>query len=89
VSRDELAALVRHVLTMVAGVLVSHGWLNAEDGQTLAGAVAAILVVLWSIWQKRRATEALTVTRMHAEAQKAHIDALSQTIRDMRSGVQS
>jgi membrane protein DedA with SNARE-associated domain len=50
-----LGAILRHFLTMIAGYLVAHGiWHQDEATAYVAGAVAAILALGWSIWQKHK-----------------------------------
>jgi hypothetical protein len=55
-----LLGLVRHVLTLVGGVLVSRGSLDPTQAETLIGAILSIVGVVWSVLQKRQA--ALTPT---------------------------
>ena len=51
-------------LTTIAGTLVRHGLglvagklLTGEQTEVVAGSITTVLVVAWSIWQKRRAAK--------------------------------
>jgi hypothetical protein len=49
----------RHGLGLAAGALISNGSVSSDQLNTTAGAVTAIVVVAWSIFQKRRAAKGL------------------------------
>lgn len=53
-----IGLLVRHGLGLAAGALLSNGTVTADQVNTTAGAVTAIVVVLWSILQKKKAAKA-------------------------------
>lgn len=46
--------LIRHLLTTVGGVLAAKGYIEAGQVEMVAGALATILGVVWSIYAKRR-----------------------------------
>lgn len=48
--------LIRHALTVVGGYLVASGDLEPQHVETIAGAVAVLIGVLWSILDKRART---------------------------------
>lgn len=54
-NKDMILGLVRHLLTFGGGFLVAKGWGDAETVQTVAAAVATIVGVLWSAYDKRPA----------------------------------
>jgi hypothetical protein len=54
-----IGLLVRHGLGLAAGALISNGSVSSDQLNTTAGAVTAIVVVAWSIFQKRRAAKGL------------------------------
>lgn len=54
-----IGLLVRHGLGLAAGALLSNGTVSADQVNTTAGAVTAIVVVLWSIFQKKKAAKAV------------------------------
>lgn len=54
-----IGLLVRHGLGLAAGALISNGSVSSDQLNTTAGAVTAIVVVAWSIFQKRRASKGL------------------------------
>lgn len=51
---EAMAGLVRHLLTTLGGVLVAKGYIEAGVVEQLAGAVVAIVGVVWSVLAKRR-----------------------------------
>jgi membrane protein DedA with SNARE-associated domain len=55
-----VGSIVRHVLTMAAGYLVSHGiWTGQEAEQYVAAGALAMIGVTWAIWQKSAARRKL------------------------------
>lgn len=54
-----VGAIVRHVLTVVGGGLVSAGYLSQTQSDVLIGSALALAGVLWSLNQKCRAQRAL------------------------------
>jgi hypothetical protein len=48
-----IAGLARHLLTAVGGIAVSKGWVDNETLVTVAGAVATLIGVAWSLLAKR------------------------------------
>ena len=53
-NTDMFSGILRHVLTIAAGALVSRGVLNANDAQMAVGAVVALAGIGWSVWCKRK-----------------------------------
>ena len=51
-NREIVAGLVRHLVTVFGGVLVTHGYLTAGDFQQVAGAVAILAAMAWSAFVK-------------------------------------
>lgn len=51
--RDIILGGARHLLTTAGGVLATSGYLSATDAEMLAGALATIIGIVWSIWDKR------------------------------------
>jgi hypothetical protein len=49
-----IGAVLRHLLGAVGAI----GWVSDSDANQLAGALALIVTVGWSIWQKYAATQA-------------------------------
>lgn len=48
-----IGAILRHVLTILAGYLVSKGiWTDAEASTYVTAAVAALVAFGWSLWTK-------------------------------------
>lgn len=52
------AGLLRHALTAVGGYFVAKGDIGAGDVDAIAGAVAAIFGVGWSMYAKKKAAPA-------------------------------
>jgi hypothetical protein len=57
-NKDMLLGLVRHLLTTLGGALVAKGVLDSDDAGQLAGALATIVGVVWSVWLKRSSSSA-------------------------------
>lgn len=49
-----VAGIVRHVLTVLGGSLVTQGWLQDEQLTAGVGALLTLLGIAWSVWQKSR-----------------------------------
>lgn len=58
-NQEQILGIVRHVLTILGGVLVSKGDLEAGQVELLTGAVVTVLGVAWSIYAKRTSPAAL------------------------------
>ena len=50
---DVVSGIIRHVLTTAGGALVAAGYLTSDQWTTIAGALAVIIGVVWSIISKR------------------------------------
>jgi hypothetical protein len=53
-NEEQVAGLIRHVLTTAGGIAVAIGWTDDGTVAAIAGAVATIAGIAWSIWAKRR-----------------------------------
>ena len=53
-NQDQIAGLVRHLLTTVGGILVAKGVVDETSMVTVVGSLATIIGVAWSIYTKRR-----------------------------------
>lgn len=54
-NKDMILGLVRHVLTFGGGFVVAKGWIDAAGANEAVGAIAALIGVLWSAYDKRTA----------------------------------
>ena len=52
---DQFSGVVRHVLTIAAGVLIQRGVLDESSAEAIIGGVIAILGVAWS-WRSKKPT---------------------------------
>lgn len=52
-NKDMILGLIRHILTTAGGALVAKGVVDADEAGQIAGALATLVGVAWSIWQKR------------------------------------
>ncbi len=52
-TRQVIAAMVRHVLTAAGGALVAQGMADAATVEAIVGGGVAAVGVVWSILQKR------------------------------------
>jgi hypothetical protein len=53
---DIIAGIIRHLLTAAGGALVAGGYLTSDQWTTIAGALAIIVGVVWSVISKRAAS---------------------------------
>lgn len=52
---EVILGIIRHLLTAGGGVLVSNGILEAGQVETAVGAVLALVGIVWSVWDKKKA----------------------------------
>lgn len=50
--KEALMGVVRHAFTTFGGALVASGMVTTSDLEVIGGAVATIVGVLWSIYEK-------------------------------------
>jgi hypothetical protein len=55
IMNDQVSGVVRHVLTIAAGVLIQRGVLDESSAEAIVGGVIAILGVVWS-WRSKKPT---------------------------------
>lgn len=51
-NSDVLAGIIRHILTVAAGIAVSKGYTDESTATTIVAGIVAALTVLWSIKSK-------------------------------------
>ena len=49
-TSDQIGGIVRAILAAIAGFFVSKGWVDNTTALTITGAVAAIIVAIWSVF---------------------------------------
>lgn len=47
-----LLGLIRHLLTLVGGIMVSKGWLSSDTLDIIIGAILAVAPTIWSTTEK-------------------------------------
>lgn len=52
---DQFSGVVRHILTIGAGVLIQRGYLDESSAEAIIGGVLAIVGVVWS-WRAKKTT---------------------------------
>ena len=53
--QEVVKSLVRHGLTLGGGFLVSQGYFDAAQAETLIGAAMTVFGVAWAIYSKKKA----------------------------------
>lgn len=53
-DKEVFGALVRHLITGIGGVLIAKGVIDAGQVELIAGAVASLAMVTWSIVAKKK-----------------------------------
>lgn len=54
-SWEQVAGIIRHILTFGGGVVVSKGWLDEATMTAVVGAIVTIGGAVWSITSKKSA----------------------------------
>ena len=49
-----ISAIIRHILTTIAGAVTTHGVVSGEQWESIAGGAAALAGVVWSLADKRK-----------------------------------
>ena len=57
ITAELIAGFARHIITTVGGGLVTAGYLDGSDFSTAVGAVATLIGVMWSFYQKYSAAK--------------------------------
>lgn len=57
ITAELIASFARHILTTVGGGLVTAGYIDGSDFSTVVGAVATLIGVGWSLYQKYSAAK--------------------------------
>lgn len=57
-NTDELGGIVRAIVAAIGGIAVTKGYLDNATVVTISGAVATIVVAVWSVIVKRRTATA-------------------------------
>jgi imidazole glycerol phosphate synthase subunit HisF len=52
---SEIGGIVRTLVSALGGYLVAKGVVDSETATTVGGALATIIVAVWSVWSKRKA----------------------------------
>lgn len=53
-----IGGLVRHGLGIAAGGFVANGTITGSQVEIIGGAITSVIVVIWSVLQKKRAAKA-------------------------------
>lgn len=62
-SRDDILAILRHVLTTAGGALVTDGLISASQLQDGVGAVIVLAGIAWSLVNKMQHRRALAAAK--------------------------
>lgn len=54
-TKEQIGGIARAVASAIGGLLVGKGYIDQEMAVSLAGAVATVVVAVWSVWAKRSA----------------------------------
>lgn len=57
-NKDIVLGIIRHVLTIGAGVLVTKGLTDSGGAETIVGSLVGIVGVVWSIFSKKKDAKA-------------------------------
>ena len=59
-SKDDVLAIIRHLLTTAGGALVADGVLSSAEAQDGVGAIIVLAGIAWSLFNKYQHRQALT-----------------------------
>lgn len=48
-TQEQVMGLVRHLLTTVAGIIVTNGYMDSEASVQIVGGIVALVGVVWSL----------------------------------------
>lgn len=51
-TSEQLGGIVRALLSAVGGYAVGQGLVDANTAATIGGALATLIVAVWSVWAK-------------------------------------
>jgi len=51
-NQDQYSGILRHILTVAAGIAVSRGYMDDSTATTIVAGIVAALTVFWSIRSK-------------------------------------
>lgn len=57
-TADQIAGIVRAIVSAVGGYFVGRGMVDGETVATVGGALATIATAAWSVWSKRAEAKA-------------------------------
>lgn len=63
---ENTQAVVRHLLSMLGGVLVTSGAITGAQEQDAIGAIMVLATIGWSLYNKYRHKQALTAAKSGA-----------------------
>lgn len=66
--REMIFSLVRHLLTLAGGILISKGWFDAAVLEQVIGAVIAMASAGWSHIEKQKTPQLPSETKTQAAA---------------------
>lgn len=75
-----LGGLIRHGLTVAAGLLVAKGYATDDQASQVVGALVVLGSVAWSIFNKTDAHAVINTQADQIVAQDDHITALAGTV---------
>lgn len=53
-NKDQVLGLVRHILTLVGGVLIAKGLATEAMSEELVGSAMSLVGIVWSIVSKKK-----------------------------------
>lgn len=53
-SKEIVQGFVRHLFTTFGGYLSGLGFLSGDDVQAFGGAIAVLVGIAWSVWDKKK-----------------------------------
>ena len=58
-TQEQVLAIVRQLITIVGGILLTNGYITSSGVEQLVGIALGITSMVWSLWQKQQAEKTL------------------------------
>lgn len=62
-NSDTIQSLVRNILQVVMGILVTKGWVDNNNTELVVGGGSSIAVACWGIWHQWKHKQQLTAAQ--------------------------
>jgi hypothetical protein len=79
--KDLITGVLRHVMTVAGGSLVTQGYFDDATLQAGIGAVLTLVGIVWSIWEKTQRSRVVTLDGKEVRKAEAVVPAMSDALK--------